>query len=286
VKVDERQETWEQTENVPKEVRVSQTILVTGGTGVLGRWVVDRLRDAGCEVRVLSRSGRPGTVRADLSTGENLGAAVRGADAIVHCATNPFKSRQTDVAGTELLLQEAARAGVSHVVFISIVGVERNPYFPYYRAKLDAERVVERSPVPWTILRATQFHDLVLMVLRFLDRLPAVMPIPRGFRLQPMDAGEAASRLVEFALSGPAGRVPDVGGPEVLASTELARAYLEASGRNKRLVGVPLPGKAARAVREGAQLCPDKRYGTDSWEEFLREKIQRQQISGPAGEGI
>jgi uncharacterized protein YbjT (DUF2867 family) len=249
-------------------------ILVTGGTGTLGRRVVDRLRAAELEVRVLSRSGRPGTVRGDLSTGENLEAAIRGIDTIIHCASNPVKLRRTDVAGTELLLQEAARAGVSHVVFISIVGVDRNPYFPYYRAKLDAEWVVERSPVPWTILRATQFHDLVLMALHLLDRMPVVMPIPRGFRLQPMDVGEAA------------GRVPDVGGPEVLTSTELARAYLEASGRSKRLVGVPLPGKAARAVRGGAQLCPDKRYGTVRWEEFLRENIQHQRISGPAGEGI
>jgi uncharacterized protein YbjT (DUF2867 family) len=261
-------------------------ILVTGGTGTLGRRVVDRLRAAEREVRVLSRSGRPGTVRGDLSTGENLEAAIRGIDTIIHCASNPVKLRRTDVAGTELLLQEAARAGVSHVVFISIVGVDRNPYFPYYRAKLDAERVVERSPVPWTILRATQFHDLVLMALHLLDRLPVVMPIPRGFRLQPMDVGEAAGRLIELSLAGPAGRVPDVGGPEVLTSTELARAYLEASGRSKRLVGVPLPGKAARAVRGGAQLCPDKRYGTVRWEEFLREKFQHQRISRPAGEGI
>ena len=186
-------------------------ILVTGGTGTLGSRVVDRLRADGRQVRVLSRSGRRGTVRGDLSTGENLGAALRGADTIVHCASNPVKARQTDVAGTLLLLQEAAKSGVSHVVFISIVGVDRNPYFPYYRVKLDAERVIERSAVPWTILRATQFHDLVLMALRFLDRLPAVMPIPRGFRLQPIDVGEVASRLI--ALAEPAGRVPDVGGP-------------------------------------------------------------------------
>ncbi len=169
------------------------------------------MRAAGREVRVLSRSGRPGTLRGDLSTGENLGAAVRGADTIVHCASNPLKPRQTDVAGTERLLQEAARAGVSHVVYISIVGVDRNP-FPYYRAKLESERTTERSPVPWTILRASR--------------------------------------------------------------------------RNKRLVGVPLPGKAARAVREGAQLCPDKRYGTVRWEEFLGEKIRHRRISGLSGEEI
>ncbi len=200
---------------------------------------------------------------------------------IVHCASNPLKARQTDVGGTELLLQEAARAGVSHVVFISIVGVDRNPYLPYYRVKLDAENVVERSPVPWTILRATQFHELVLRVGRSLDRLPAVIPIPRGFRLQPMDVGEVADRLAELALlSGPAGRVPDVGGPEVLSSAELARAYLDAAGRRKRLVELPVPGRAARAVREGAQICPDRACGRIRWEEFLHETFQRQRTAG------
>src|SRR5215218_7580570 len=178
-------------------------ILVTGGTGVLGRQVVDRLRGAG-----------------------------------------------------------------------------RNPYYPYFRVKLDAERVIERSPVPWTILRATQFHDLMLRMLRLLDRLPAVMPIPRGLRFQPIDAGEAADRLVELALSPPAGRVPDVGGPEVLTSAELARTYLEATGREKRLVELPLPGKAARAWREGAQLCPDRAYGRIRWEEFLRETIRQERQTG------
>ena len=255
-------------------------ILVTGGTGALGQRVVDRLQATGREVRVLSRSGRPGTVRGDLSTGENLEAAVRGADTIVHCATNPFKARQTDVGGTELLLQEAARAGVSHVVFISIVGVDRNPYYPYYRVKLDAEKVVERSPVPWTILRATQFHDLILGAIRLLDRLPVVLPIPRGFRLQPMDVGEAADRLAELSLSPPAARVPDVGGPEVLTSAELARAYLEVVGPRKRLVELPLPGKAARAFREGAQICPDRAYGRIRWEEFLHDTFQRMNQTG------
>jgi uncharacterized protein YbjT (DUF2867 family) len=259
--------------------------LVTGGTGALGRRVVDRLRATGREVRVMSRGGGPGTVRGDLATGENLRTALRGVDTIVHCATNPFKSRQTDVGGTELLLQEATGASVSHVVFISIVGVDRNPYFPYYRVKLDAENVVERSPVPWTILRATQFHDLVLGALRFVDRLPVVMPIPRGSRLQPMDAGEAANRLVELALSPPAGRVPDVGGPEVLTSAELARAYLRVAGRSKRLVELPLPGKAAHAFRQSAQICPDRAYGTIRWVEFLREKFYRQRIDELAGEG-
>jgi uncharacterized protein YbjT (DUF2867 family) len=258
-------------------------ILVTGGTGSLGRRVVERLRGKGHDPRVLSRSGRAGTVRGDLLTGAGLEEAVDGVETIIHCASNPYrKTRRTDVGGTELLLQAAARAGVSHVVFISIVGVDRNPYYPYFRVKLDAERVIERSPVPWTILRATQFHDLMLRALRLLDRLPAVMPIPRGLLFQPVDAGEVADRLIELALSPPAGRVPDVGGPEVLTFAELARAYLKATRREKRLVELPLPGRAARAFREGAQLCPDQTYGKIRWENFLREEIQRQRV-GEAG---
>jgi uncharacterized protein YbjT (DUF2867 family) len=251
-------------------------ILVTGGTGVLGRRVVDRLRAAGHDVRVLSRSGRPGTVRGDLLTGENLEEAVDGIKTIIHCASNPYrKTRQTDVGGTERLLQIAERAGVSHVVFISIVGVDCNPYYPYFRVKLDAERVIARSPVPWTILRATQFHDLVLRALRILDRLPILL-VPKGFVGQPIDTGEVVDRLIELSLASPAGRVPDVGGPEILTSSELAHTYLEALGHRKRLVEVPVPGKAARAWREGAQLCPEQTYGSIRWQEFLHEALHGQ----------
>ena len=249
-------------------------ILVTGGTGSLGRRVVERLRSAGAgrDVRVLSRSGRAGTVRADLLTGEGLEEGVEGIDVIVHCASSPRKTRQTDVEGTERLLRAAGRAGISHFVFISIVGVDRNPYFPYYRMKLEVERVLEGSPVPWTILRATQFHEFVLRVVQLLDRIP-VMMAPRGFLLQPIDIGEVADRLVELALADPAGRVPDVGGPEVRTMAELASAYFEVVGQSRRVVEVPLPGKTARAIRGGAQLCPERRYGKIRWGEFLRQTV-------------
>ena len=204
-------------------------VLVTGGTGLLGSRVVDWLRASGREVRTLSRTGRPGTV---------------------HCASSPTRTRRTDVQGTERLLQTAHRAGVSHFVFISIVGVDRNPYFPYYGAKLEVERMVERSLVPWTILRATQFHEYVLMQIRFLDRLPVLL-VPRGFLLQPIDVGEVAGRLADLALAEPAGRAPDIGGPEVGTFAGFARTYREALGRWKRILGVPVPGKTSRAIRDG-----------------------------------
>jgi uncharacterized protein YbjT (DUF2867 family) len=123
-------------------------VLVTGGTGVLGKQVVERLGSAGLEARVLSRSGRPGTLRGDLSTGEGLDLAVRGAETIIHCASSPFrKTRQTDVEGTKRLLETATTAGVSHFVYISIIGIDPAPSYPYYRVKLDTERLIEGSPI-------------------------------------------------------------------------------------------------------------------------------------------
>jgi len=243
---------------------------VTGGRGTLGSGVVDRLGATGREVRVLSRSGKPGTVRGDLYTGAGLDEAVRGVDAIVHCASNPFRrTRQVEVGGTERLIRAAAHAGVSHLVYVSIVGVERNPYYFYYRAKLEAERVVERSAVPWTIQRATQFHDFVLKGLKTLEAGPVAV-VPKGFLFQTVDVGEVADRLAKLALSEPAGRVPDLGGPEIKTATELARTYLEVAGRRKRILELPLPGKFARAFREGAQTCPEGERGGATWEEFLR----------------
>jgi len=148
--------------------------------------------------------------------GEGLDLAVQGAKTIIHCASSPFrKVRQTDVEGTRRLLDAAAKAGDSHVVYISIVGLDRVPSYPvpsypYYRVKLETERVIEGSPLPYTILRATQFYELVSMAVRFLERMP-VMVVPNGFPGQPIDAGEVAGRLVELVLSEPAGRVADIG---------------------------------------------------------------------------
>ena len=258
-------------------------ILVTGGTGSLGRRVVDRLRGPGYEVRTLSRSARSaGVVQGDLRTGEGLAQALKYVDVLIHCASSPRKTRQTDVEGTRRLLEAASRAGVSHVVFVSIVGVDRNPYLPYYRAKLETERIVERSSVPWTILRATQFHEFALKQIRLLERIP-VMMVPRGFLLQPIDIGEVADRLVELALSESSGRVPDIGGPDVRTLPDLARSYLKATGRRRRVLEVPVPGRAARALREGAQLAPGQPYGELRWEEFLSQTIQLKRDDGTEG---
>jgi uncharacterized protein YbjT (DUF2867 family) len=256
-------------------------ILVTGGTGTLGRLVVRRLRDAGLEVRVLSRRGRADgegieVVTGDLDTGEGIDAAVAGAEIIVHCAG----SSKGDEDKARNLVRAAARAGAPHLVYISVVGADRVPVvsgvdralFGYFASKLAAERVVADSGLPWTTLRATQFHELMLMVARQMARLP-VIPLPAGIRFQPVDAGEVAARLAELALGAPAGLVPDLAGPKVYRADTLLRGYLRATHRRRPIVPIWLPGKAARALREGANLAPERAVGRRTWEEFLADRL-------------
>jgi uncharacterized protein YbjT (DUF2867 family) len=144
--------------------------------------------------------------------------------------------------------------------------------FGYFAAKLAAERVVADSGLPWTALRATQFHDGILMTARQLARMP-VIPVPAGWRFQPVDTGEVADRLVELALDAPAGLVSDLGGPRVYAMSELLRGYLQATGRHRPILPVRLPGNAARAFRAGANLAPDRAVGHRTWEDFLAARV-------------
>jgi uncharacterized protein YbjT (DUF2867 family) len=267
---------------------VASPILVTGGTGTLGRLIVARLRDAGCEVRVLSRRSRERGqgieedregiefVRGDLATGEGIDAAVEGTEIIVHCAG----TAKGDEDKARYLTQAASRAGARHLLFISVVGADRIPVasgidramFGYFEAKLAAERAVADSGLPWTTLRATQFHDLTLMTAQQMARLP-VIPVPAGFRFQPVDAGEVADRLVGLALGTPAGLVDDMAGPRVYEMAELLRGYLRASHRHRLIVPLWLPGKAARAFRAGANLNPDRAVGRRTWEDFLAARL-------------
>jgi uncharacterized protein YbjT (DUF2867 family) len=260
---------------------MSSPILVTGGTGTLGRHVVPRLRDAGRDIRVLSRHSHASGdgieyVTGDLLTGEGIASAVDGAGIIVHLAG----SRTGDDEVTRNLVRAASRSGVRHLVYISVIGADRIPMvsgidrtmFGYFGSKLAAERVVADSGLPWTTLRAAQFHDLLLKVGQQMTKLP-VIPVPAGFRFQPVDAGEVADRLVELTLGTPAGLVPDMGGPRVYGVADLLRGYLRARGKHRMMVPVWIPGKAARAFRAGANLAPERAVGHRTWEDFLAERV-------------
>ena len=260
---------------------MTQPILVTGGTGTLGSRLVPRLREAGQEIRVLTRQHRadePGVryVTGDLSTGEGAAAAVEGVGTILHLAG----SNKGDDVKTAHLVRAANAAGTHpHLVYISVVGAERIPVtstldramFGYFASKRASERVIEQSGLPWTNLRATQFHDLLLTVVRPLAKLPIAL-IPAG-SFQPIETDEVAARLVELALGTPAGLVPEMGGPQILAAKDIMRTYLRALGKNKPVVAMPQPGGAARAVKSGANLTPNHAVGKKTWTQFLADRV-------------
>ncbi|TMR02436.1 SDR family oxidoreductase [Actinomadura soli] len=255
-------------------------ILVTGASGTLGRPLTGLLAGTDADVHALSRRARPpeeGVTwhKGDLWTGEGIDAAVAGAGTIVHCASEPLRAKR-DLPAARRLVEAARRQGAPHLVYISIVGVDKIPY-GYYRTKHAVEKLIEGSGLPYTILRTTQFHTLPEMVLNALTKVPGVIALPKGLRDQPIDVGEVAERLAELALApGPAQRVDDMGGPEVLTFEEMARAYLKARGLRRPIrVPVPLPGKAGRGFREGHHLAPAHAVGRRTWQEYLDERHPR-----------
>ena len=250
-------------------------VLITGGAGGFGRALVPLLAGRGYTVRIMSRRAVPAGhtaewAQADIESGSGLAAALAGVDVVVHAASSPAKrTHAIDVEGTRRLLQAAQDAGVTHLAYISIVGIDRTP-LAYYRHKLAAEALIAKSRVPWSILRATQFHTLIDTFLRGADRLPLFL-LPTDLRFQPIDVGEAAERMAELVVAGPSGRLPDIGGPEVLTYGALAQAWMQARGRQRRIIHLPLPGRLAAALRRGSNTCPDQRYGHITWADWLHK---------------
>jgi len=246
-------------------------VLVTGGTGTLGSRVVSRLVAGGHEVRVLSRTPGPAPAGAtrwvgDVRTGAGLGEAAEGADVVVHAASNPARRvRETEVTGTANVLA-AARRSASHVIYVSIVGVDVHR-FPYYRAKRAAEELVESYDRGWAIQRATQFHEL----LAFFFALGVFIRTPHlGF--QPVDSGDVADRLVSLAESRVTGRATDLGGPEVLDIRELVSVKRRSSGKATRLVPVPAVSWLGDFDRR-LHCTPEHADGTRTWEQWWGSRV-------------
>jgi uncharacterized protein YbjT (DUF2867 family) len=242
-------------------------LLVTGGTGTLGRAVLARLDEAGTDYRVLSRRPGPGHVVADLVTDVGVETALTGVRTVINCATSP----RNDALAAHHLLEAARRQGAEHLVHVSIVGIDRIP-LGYYREKLAVESLVAGAGVPSTVLRATQFHDLLVSLFTALSRSP-VLVLPGGTRFQPVDVRDVAARLVRLSGAEPAGRVPDLGGPEVRDVRDLARSWLAAGTKSRLVVGVRLPGRLARAFREARHCTPEHADGTITFEDYLRDRL-------------
>ena len=229
---------------------------VVGGTGTLGRHVADALREQAAEVRVLAR--RSGEYRVDLVDGSGLDAALAGVDVVIDTSNgSPRRPEPVLVDGARRLVQAAARAGVSHVLCVSIVGIEQVPT-GYYRAKLAQEEIVREGPVPWSIVRSTQFHELVAAGLQWLGRW-RISPRSNA-ALQPIAAAEAGRAVAEAAGRPPSPASVTIAGPEVQTLSMLARVWAERQDRRLLALGLPLPPRIGAPLQAGALSYPDPEF--------------------------
>lgn len=241
------------------------TIAVAGGTGLVGRLVVGSVRRSGADAVVIARSAG-----VDLTTGAGLDRALEGADAVIDVTNIVTQSRRRATAffeaTTRHLLEAEARHGVGHHVLLSIVGVDRVG-LGYYRAKLAQEELVRGGAVPWTVLRATQFHEFAAQMLG--DRAVAAVP---SMLSRPVAAREVADELVRLATAPPAGMAPELAGPREERVPDMARRLAAVRGRRSLVLPVPVPGAAGRALRTGALLPtePGPR-GTQTFAGWLQE---------------
>ena len=247
-------------------------VLVTGAAGTLGNALVSRLVGQQHQVRVLlhHRSADfPPVVqvaRGDVRSPADLAEAVSGVDTVIHAATSPFRqATATELEGTRAVLAAAGPAG-AHVVYPSIVGVDRLGG-TYYRAKWQAEQLVAAASHS-TIQRATQLHPTLDKMLSH-----RVFPVTAHLAFQPLDAGDLADRLIGLVEAGPARRAEDLGGPEVLALRDIVAARRAATNRRTVLIPVPALGPL-RALDAGHHLCPDHPRGHITWKQWLSRSPQ------------
>jgi uncharacterized protein YbjT (DUF2867 family) len=234
-------------------------IAVAGATGHIGRLTSAALERDGHEVVGISRS-----MGVDLLSGDGLDEALAGVDAVVDATNGPAGNRKEAVAyfgaTTRNLLAAEQRAGVRHHVLLSIVGIDRMDGNAHYSGKREQERLVEAGPVPWTIVRTTQFHDFAAMVASWTERDGVAVIAP--LLVQPIAPADVADVLAGVVTGEPQGRYPDVAGPETQDLVDMARRTLDLRGRRIRLVpswsgpfGTSMAGNVL-LPGEGAVIAP------------------------------
>ncbi|MEH7436691.1 SDR family oxidoreductase [Neobacillus drentensis] len=251
-------------------------ILITGSTGMLGTALINQLTNLNFDVKLTSRRkpvtpGQFEWVYSDLLTGDGLEEAVKDVEVVIHAATSPLKkSRLIDVSGLERFLTKLE--DIKHFIYPSIVGIEDIP-FKYYKLKCEAEDLLKNSSIPYTIVRATQFHD-------FVDHLLLSKPlfkryiIPGSIKFQSVDVGDFAKHLIELIEKGPQGRTDDFGGPEIMSLREMAKLKIHVNNVPNKIVSISLPGKLYKSLVNGKNTNKLRQVGKLTFEEYLSRKLE------------
>lgn len=254
----------------------SPSILITGGTGLLGKAVCHFLDQAGLSYQVASHQ-KPtlnGSVFMDLTTSNGMAEAVRGKNVILHLASDK-KHPDNDVHGTERLLDAIRSQGLNvHFIYISIVGVEELP-MPYFKQKAQVEKMVMQSGIPYSILKATQFHEYVDSILHSLFKL-GIGLVPKNVFVQPVSVTVIAKKLVDICMSQPTFRMQSLGGPEIFKLEDLAGQWLQARMKSNKHITFSLWGNNGKKLKNGVLTCPQDKAGGLNWRSWLKEHYRTQ----------
>lgn len=250
-------------------------ILVTGSTGQLGSAVLHQLKDRECSVIMTSRrkplcSGDFDWIYSDMLSGQGLEEASKDVDVVIHTATSPMKkTKEIEVAGLSNFLSKLTH--IKHFIYPSIVGIEDIP-FKYYKYKYEAEEVLKQSPIPYTIVRATQFHSFVDSLFLSKTLLKGYF-IPGNIKFQTVDVGEFANHLINLTDKGPQGKTAEFAGPKIMTLREMADLKIGINNKPSRIYNFSLPGGLYKALLDGKNTNPMQNVGTVTFEDYLRKKV-------------
>jgi uncharacterized protein YbjT (DUF2867 family) len=247
-------------------------IVVIGGTGLIGRPLVDTLGQAGHDVIAASPSTGVNAV-----TGEGLAAALAGADVVVDIPNSPSFEDAAVLEfferSTRNLVEAETAAGVGHHIVLSIVGADRMPDIGYMRAKVAQEAIVTASGVPFTIVRATQFFEFIPALAEGGAHGDTITLSP--VLMQPIVAADVSRALAEAATAPPTNRVAELAGPEALRLADVAQRILAAVGDSRTVVSDPAAGYFGGVVTDRSLTpgndprVPTQRVAPTRFEDWL-----------------
>ena len=262
-------------------------VLVVGGSGVLGSAVVHTLQKQPVNFLIGSRNqikkdsysrvnqlmDVPWTP-IDLVTQAGLSEALAGVDTVIHLASAPGKIGRefAEIVITRNLLKAVRQSDVKHLIYISIVGVDKIQY-GYYKAKREAEVLIQESRVPYSILRATQFHDLIDFAIGKLMSLPVGF-MPKKLLDQPIDVAPVAHELYRLGQSGAQQTILNLGGPEVHDMGTMTQLWMKYRHVAKPIIPIPIIGGVMKSFATGEHICPEKAVGSTTWEEYLAKRYE------------
>jgi uncharacterized protein YbjT (DUF2867 family) len=258
-------------------------ILLTGGTGQLGKMLLKQIDHEDFHIDVLTRNKivdsikNVGFLNADLTKIETLSSLRPDYDSVIHCASDPKNSESIDIKGTHNLLKSVKGGSIKNFVYISIVGIDESN-FPYYQNKLKTEELVIGSGIPYTILRITQFHDFIYnRILNTVNSEDGFITVPDGLQFQSIDLIDVCGEILGLLKNGATNSIIRIGGPEILKISDIIKSYQEIIKPGTKISLVPPHNDFQKLFTTGINLCPNHRTGKITWRDFLT-KIRNNDI--------